>query len=52
MRIIESEYGEGMIHDPECIGCEHDCPWRRHPLGAPFCQTCDDHYEAHAIDEN
>jgi hypothetical protein len=33
-------------HDPECIECEHDCPWRGNPLGAPFCSICDDHMEA------
>jgi hypothetical protein len=33
-------------HDPECTGCEHDCPWRRHHLGTPFCPVCDDHAEA------
>ena len=33
-------------HDPFCTGCEHDCPWRENPMGAPYCQTCDDHYEA------
>lgn len=38
-------------HDPHCTGCEHDCPWRRNPLGAPYCQTCDDHSEALGIIE-
>ncbi len=37
-------------HDPTCTGCEHDCPLRpgrgMYPLGAPYCQTCDDHGEA------
>lgn len=33
-------------HDPECTGCEHDCPWRRHHFGSPFCSVCDDHAEA------
>jgi len=35
-------------HDPECEGCEHDCPWQGNPLGAPYCQICDDHSEARA----
>lgn len=34
-------------HDPECTGCEHNCPWKGNPLGAPFCDVCDDHMEAH-----
>jgi hypothetical protein len=38
-------------HDPECIECEHDCPWRRHHFGAPFCAVCDDHYEAAGVEE-
>lgn len=38
-------------HDPMCTGCAHDCPWKRHHYGAPFCQTCDDHAEAAALDE-
>lgn len=33
-------------HDPMCTGCAHDCPWRRHHWGAPFCGVCDDHAEA------
>jgi hypothetical protein len=39
-----------MTHDPECIGCDHDCPWTRipGPIGAPFCDICDDHMEATA----
>ena len=39
---------EPVEHGPECTGCAHDCPWRRTPapLGAPYCQTCDDHAEA------
>lgn len=38
-------------HDPECTGCEHDCPWRGNPMGAPFCSFCDDHSEhAHALE--
>lgn len=32
-------------HDPECTGCEHDCPWKGRPMGAPYCQVCDDHNE-------
>jgi hypothetical protein len=35
-----------LTHDPACTGCEHDCPWRKNPLGAPFCSVCDDHWEA------
>jgi len=35
-------------HDPECIQCEHDCPWKGNPIGAPFCSICDDHMEAEA----
>lgn len=34
-------------HDPECTGCEHNCPWKGNPIGAPFCGVCDDHMEAH-----
>ena len=34
------------MHTPECTRCEHDCPWRRHTIGAPYCSTCDDHAEA------
>lgn len=33
-------------HDPDCTECEHDCPWRGHNFGAPFCAVCDDHGEA------
>lgn len=33
-------------HPAECTGCEHDCPWRNRPMGAPFCSICDDHSEA------
>lgn len=33
-------------HDPECTGCEHECPWGRHHFGAPYCPVCDDHAEA------
>lgn len=35
-----------MPHDPACMGCEHDCPWKNNPMGAPFCGICDDHSEA------
>lgn len=42
---FESEH-EDEGHDPECTGCEHDCPWKNNPLGAPFCSICDDHWEA------
>jgi hypothetical protein len=35
----------------ECTGCEHDCPWKGNPLGAPYCQVCDDHNE-NRPDEN
>lgn len=34
------------VHDFYCTGCEHDCPWRRHHFGGPFCGVCDDHAEA------
>jgi hypothetical protein len=37
-------------HNPECVRCDHDCPWSPNrvpqPLGAPFCSVCDDHSEA------
>jgi hypothetical protein len=33
-------------HDQLCEGCEHNCPWKHNPLGAPYCQVCADHYEA------
>jgi len=35
-------------HDPECTACEHGCPWKGRPMGAPFCTVCDDHWEAAA----
>lgn len=38
--------GKSETHGPECVACDHDCPWQRHHIGAPFCQTCDDHSEA------
>ena len=34
-----------MTHADDCLTCEHDCPWRGTPLGAPFCAVCDDHME-------
>lgn len=34
------------VHDPECVWCEHDCPWNRHIWGAVYCSVCDDHGEA------
>lgn len=37
-------------HDAECTGCVHDCPWRRHHYGAPYCDICADHYEASGED--
>jgi hypothetical protein len=44
--VIDGETIITETHDPTCTGCAHDCPWRRHHLGAPYCQTCDDHSEA------
>jgi hypothetical protein len=38
-------------HDPDCTDCEHDCPWRNNPMGAPFCSICDDHMEANAVND-
>lgn len=48
---IDYSVPDEEMHDPECTGCEHDCPWRRSyrrggTLGAPFCGVCDDHGEA------
>lgn len=49
MNLIPDEDGT-LFHDPECTGCDHDCPHRNCPpawRGAgQWCQTCDDHYEA------
>lgn len=39
---------ENMVHDANCKGCEHDCPWKKNPIGSPYCQICDDHWEAGA----
>jgi hypothetical protein len=39
-------YREDDWHNPECISCVHDCPWKGRPIGAPYCQICDDHAEA------
>ena len=48
--VFEWDMGElCLIHSEDCTGCEHDCPWKRTvppPLGAPYCQICDDHSEA------
>jgi hypothetical protein len=47
--VIDGKTVVTHTHDPECTGCDHDCPWRRTnpaPLGAPFCSVCDDHAEA------
>lgn len=33
-------------HRPECVSCQHKCPWRTTLWGAPFCGVCDDHGEA------
>ena len=35
-----------ISHDPTCTQCVHECPWRNHHFGAPWCATCDDHAEA------
>lgn len=40
------DHNDRDCHSPECEGCEHDCPWRGNPLGAPYCSICDDHNEA------
>lgn len=39
-------------HDPDCRSCEHNCPWRGNPLGAPYCQVCADHAEHSEEDED
>ena len=47
-RAVKAHTAWADAHDPECVSCEHDCPWKRTPapMGAPFCATCDDHWEA------
>jgi hypothetical protein len=45
----EIVYRLAPAHDAECTACEHDCPWHGRPLGAPYCQICDDHAEAAEI---
>jgi hypothetical protein len=45
-RLWRDEFDAELPHDPECTGCEHDCPWQGNPMGAPFCSICDDHMEA------